>query len=201
MNEYRHNTNCPIYEGRECTCGRILARRETEPHVTIHPTAIVYPGVTLGLGAVVSPYAIVGNPSGFPRVRIGMHSFIGNYALIRGQVTTGRCFKLGSHASVEGTVTIGDDTTVRGKCEIPSSTIGHRVQIYARNMFYDTPNLLNGDLVPPVIEDDVTLACDVRVLGGCTVGKGSFVCAGAFVTENIPPGSYVKRDGSWTPLR
>lgn len=125
----------------------------------------------------------------------------GHFVLIRGDVRIGDRCRIGSYTSIEGDVVIGDDVTIRGKCEIPSSRIGNRVQIYAGTMFYDTPNLMSGELKPPVIEDDVTLACDVRVLGGVTVGAGSFVCAGAFVTENIPPGSYMKRDGSWTPRR
>ncbi len=137
----------------------------------------------------------------YPSVRYGAELETGHWALLRGNVVIGDRVRIGSYTSVEGDVTIGNDTAIRGRCEIPSSTIGSRVQIYARTMFYDTPNLLTGELRPPVIEDDVTLACDVRVLGGCTVGAGSFVCAGTFVKTDIPPGSYVKPDGSWTPLR
>ena len=125
----------------------------------------------------------------------------GHWTLIRGNVRIGERVRIGSYTSVEGDVTIGDDTVIRGRCEIPSSTVGSRVQIYAGTMFYDTPNPLNGVLKPPVIEDDVWLFCDVRVLGGVTVGAGSVVSAGAFVTENIPPGSFVKRDGSFQPRR
>lgn len=125
----------------------------------------------------------------------------GHYALIRGNVKIGKRVRIGSYTSVEGNVTIGDDTVIRGRCEIPSSTVGNRVQIFAGTMFYDTPNPLNGVLKPPVIEDDVWLCCDVRVLGGVTVGAGSFVTAGAFVTKDVPPDSFVKRDGSWVPRR
>lgn len=137
----------------------------------------------------------------YPGVEYGHSLETGHYALIRGNVKIGDRCRIGSYTSVEGNVFIGNDTVIRGRCEIPSSIIGDRVQIYAYTMFYDTPNLLSGELKPPVIEDDVTLSCDVRVLGGCTVGRGSFVCAGTFVTQNIPPYSYVKRDGSYQPLR
>lgn len=137
----------------------------------------------------------------YPGVAYGDDLETGHWSLIRGNVVIGNRCRIGSYTSIEGDVTIGDDTVIRGRCEIPSSTVGSRVQIYARCMFYDTPNLMTGELRPPTIEDDVTLACDVRVLGGCTVGAGSFVCAGAFVTTDIPPRSYVKTDGSWVPLR
>lgn len=137
----------------------------------------------------------------YPGVKYEDDLQTGHWTLIRGNVTIGRGCRIGSYTSVEGDVTIGDDTVIRGRCEIPSSVVGSRVQIYAGTMFYDTPNLLKGELKRPRIQDDVTLACDVRVLGGVTVGRGSFVCAGAFVTNDIPPYSYVKRDGTWVPLR
>ena len=137
----------------------------------------------------------------YPGVLVKPDLETGHFTLIRGDVRIGERCRIGSYTSIEGSVVIGDDTVIRGHCEIPSSRIGSRVQIYAGTMFYDTPNLLDGELKPPIIEDDVTLACDVRVLDGVTVGAGSFVCAGAFVTTDIPPNSYVRRDGSWTPRR
>lgn len=163
----------------------------------IHPTAIVEPNVVLGGNSVLEPYAILGDSS-HNEVKIGPQAFIGRYAMVRGDVLAGHHLRLGSYSSIEGKVTIGDHVTIRGGCEIPSCVIGDRVQIYAKCMMYDSPGIVNGGTVnPPIIEDDVTLACDVRVLGGVTVGARSFVCAGAFVTDDVPPDSYVKRDGTW----
>lgn len=45
-----------------------------------------------------------------------------------------------------------------------------------------------GDRV--VIEDDVVIGCGVRVVGNLTVGTGSFLGAGAVVTESIPACSF-----------
>lgn len=167
----------------------------------IHPTAIVEPNVKLGDLSVLEPYAILGDTSQ-NEVRIGPKAFIGRFAMVRGDVEIGEGIRLGSYSSIEGKVTIGEYVTIRGGCEIPSCTIGDRVQIYAKTMFYDTPGIeRGGPLMPPTIEDDVTLACDVRVLGGVTIGARSFVCAGTFVQTDIPPGSYVRRDGTWTKRR
>lgn len=163
----------------------------------IHPTAIVEPNVQLGDLSHLEPYAILGDES-HSEVVIGPQAFIGRFAMIRGDVQTGHHLRLGSYSSIEGHVRIGNNVTIRGGCEIPSCTIGDRVSIYAKSMFYDSPSIVSGGaLNPPVIEDDVTLACDVRVLGGVTIGARSFVCAGAFIQENVPPDSYVKRDGTW----
>jgi serine acetyltransferase len=134
----------------------------------IHPTAIIDGDVRLGEGATV-----------------------GYYSIVRGRVRAGRNLRLGSHASIEGDVTIGDDVTIRGKCEIPNSRIGDRVSIYSGVKFYDTPNPPDGPNLPPVIEDDVTICCDSAILGGVTVGAGSFIGARVFLTESVPPGSRV----------
>jgi acetyltransferase-like isoleucine patch superfamily enzyme len=148
----------------------------------------------------VDPYAVIGNKNGDPVV-IGNGARIGTYALIRGAVRIGENFKLGSYSSVEGFVDIGNDVTIRGKCEIPTSFIGDRVNIYAYTKFYDTPHPPDGKVKAPLIGDDVVLCCDVAVLGGCVVGAGSYICAQTFVTQDIPPYSYVKRDGSVSPRR
>ncbi len=161
----------------------------------IHETAIIYPGVFFESEPQVDPYAIVGNKDKSP-LEIGKNARIGYHSIVRGNTSIGDNFTLGSMSSVEGNpCRIGNDVTIRGKIEIPSATIGNRVQIYIWTTFYDTPNPPDGPLLPPEIQDDVVLCADVRILGGVTVGKRSFVSAGAFVKTDVPPDSYVTRDG------
>jgi acetyltransferase-like isoleucine patch superfamily enzyme len=143
--------------------------------MTIHPSAIIDGDVQLGPGAR-----------------------IGYYSIIRGRVRAGRNLRLGSHASIEGEVTIGDDVTIRGKCEIPNGIIGDRVNIYSGVKFYDTPNPPDGPNMPPVIEDDVVICCDSAILGGVTVGAGSFIGARVFLTESVPPRSFVTANPGFT---
>ena len=131
-------------------------------------------------------------------VQLGENASVGYYSIIRGVVRVGRNLRLGSHASIEGDVTIGDDVTIRGKCEIPNSIIGHRVNIYAGVKFYDTPRPPDGPNVPPVIEDDVVICCDSAILGGVTIGARSFIGARVFVTEDVPPDSFVTARPSYT---
>ena len=92
---------------------------------------------------------------------------------------------------------IGDDVTIRGKCEIPNAVIGSRVSIYSGVKFYDTPNPPDGPNLPPRICDDVTICCDSAILGGVTVGAGSFIGARVFVIEDVPPGSFVTAESSY----
>ena len=123
---------------------------------------------------------------------------VGWYSIVRGFVTVGRNFRLGSHSSIEGEVVIGDDVTIRGKCEIPNSFIWDRVSIYSGVKFYDTPNPPDGPNLPPVIEDDVTICCDAAILGGVRIGAGSFIGARVFVTADVPAHSRVTANLPYT---
>lgn len=43
----------------------------------------------------------------------------------------------------------------------------------------------------PVLEDEVWVGPHAVIIGGVTIGRGSRVAAGAFVTESVPPHSVV----------
>ena len=149
----------------------------TEP---CHAIPYQFPGVEIQQGAIVEPGVVIGEGSR-----------IGYYAIVRGNVRAGRNLKLGSYSSIEGDATIGDDVTIRGRVEVPNAIIGNRVSIYEGAAFYDTPHPPDGPNEPPVIEDDVIICCQASILGGVTVGAGSFIGARVFVTQDIPPGSFV----------
>lgn len=54
----------------------------------------------------------------------------------------------------------------------------------------------------PTIEDDVVIYSNATVLGGTTVvGKGSIIGANAWVTESVPPESFVGRHDKVRPLK
>jgi serine O-acetyltransferase len=43
----------------------------------------------------------------------------------------------------------------------------------------------------PLVEDDVWIGPHAVIVGGITVGRGSRIAAGAFVTQDVPPASLV----------
>jgi acetyltransferase-like isoleucine patch superfamily enzyme len=49
------------------------------------------------------------------------------------------------------------------------------------------PLRVDTDLEGATLGDDVSIGANATVLPGVTVGKGSFVAAGAVVTEDVPP--------------
>jgi acetyltransferase-like isoleucine patch superfamily enzyme len=121
----------------------------------------------------------------------------GHHAMIRENTRIGNHVVIGTNTVIDGNVTIADFVKVESNCYICTHvTIGSRVffgpNVTLLNDKY--PLKMRDDYRPqgPVIEDDVTLGGGVVVLPGVRVGAGSFVAAGAVVTKDVPPNSFVK---------
>lgn len=172
---------------------------------TIDPTTIVEPNTTIG-----HQY----HPSAGP-ARIGAHGIIrigtiiygdvtigdyfqsGHYTVIRAKVTAGDYCAIGNHSTLEGLATLGNGVRIMHHVYIPSRTR------FGNNIFVGPCcNFLN-DLKPgrhakpvtpkgPTIEDDVVIGGSCTILPGVTIGAGSFIAAGALVTKDVPPHTFVK---------
>lgn len=121
----------------------------------------------------------------------------GHHAMIRENTAIGNHVVIGTNTVIDGNATIADFVKIESNCYICTHvTIGSRVffgpNVTLLNDKY--PLKMRDDYNPtgPVIEDDVTLGGGVVVLPGVRVGAGSFVAAGAVVTKDVPPKSFVK---------
>lgn len=99
-------------------------------------------------------------------------------------------------------VSIGEGTWINNGfsaiAEHTSITVGKRVLVGTHVEVYDSDfhgvhvddrNKSRAEWAKPVvIEDDVFLGSNVRVLKGVTIGRGSVIANGAVVVKNIPPG-------------
>lgn len=104
--------------------------------------------------------------------------------------------------NINSKITIGDGTWINNNfcaiAEHSSITVGKRVRIGTGVEIFDSD--FHGISIkdrgqskaewskPVVIEDDVFLGSNVRVLKGVTIGKGSVVGNSSVVVKNIPPG-------------
>jgi len=74
-----------------------------------------------------------------------------------------------------------------------TAIIGNNVRLYQ----HVTLGAKKLDDVPkgmprhPIVEDDVTIYSGATVLGRITVGRGSVIGGGVWVTHDLPPGSFV----------
>lgn len=101
-------------------------------------------------------------------IRIGQHSLIGEFNVLRGQ----------------GGITIGDRVY-----------FGPLVQVLAVNHVFEDPDLPmieQGITAQGIrIEDDVWVGAGAIITDGVTIGRGAVVAAGAVVTEDVPPRTVV----------
>jgi acetyltransferase-like isoleucine patch superfamily enzyme len=102
------------------------------------------------------------------------------------------CISDGSMISAQNSITIGQNCAISfGVTIIDDDGHGFGLPPYS---------------APIVIEDDVWIGCNVTILKGVTLGKGSVVAAGAVVTKSCPPHSLIagvparviKQEVRWT---
>ncbi|WP_369334536.1 DapH/DapD/GlmU-related protein [Rhodanobacter sp. FDAARGOS 1247] len=130
------------------------------------------------------PYAIF-----FPRLRswlvrrfierAGHDLRVKSNADISPNIKVGSRSELGRNAIIYGGVTIGDDVLMGPNVQI--ITRGHNTSDILRPI-----NLQGSSFKPVTIEDDVWIGCNVVILPGVTVGRGSVLAAGSVVTKDVP---------------
>ncbi len=170
-----------------------------------------------GTASSIDPMCIVGLAyrEGAGPARLGENCTLRAGTIIYGDVVTGNYFQTGHHVMVrektvigdhvvlgtntvcDGQTTIGDFVKIESNCYIPTHcVIGTRV-------FLGPGVVLTNDRYPLKLRDryrpegvnladGVTLGAGVVVCPGVTVGADSFVAAGAVVTRDVPPRSFVK---------
>lgn len=130
-------------------------------------------------------------------VVIGDHVQTGHHVMIRENTKIGNHVVIGTNSVCDGNTTIDAFVKIESNCYIPTHcSIGTRVflgpGVVLTNDRY--PLKLRDTYKPEgvILEDGVTLGAGVVVCPGVTIGADSFVAAGAVVTRDIPPRSFVK---------
>jgi len=87
-----------------------------------------------------------------------------------------------SSITIEDKVMFGPGVTIMGG--------DHNTSVIGKYMF-DIKDKKVGDDLPVVISTDCWIGCNVSILKGVTIGRGSIVAAGAVVTKSMPEYSVV----------
>ena len=139
-----------------------------------------------------------------PFLLIKIYSYVPNRKNIIFPVKIGRNVKLNPITLIEQYVSINDNCTIFdnvkkiGKfCSIsdfcylgienhPTKLISTHSMFYTNNWgynFFDNDFKINKTTI---LEEDVWLGYNVKIMAGCTIGRGSIIGAGSFVNKNVP---------------
>lgn len=108
-------------------------------------------------------------------IHIGNNVHIGNNANFIASI---------SHIYIGSFVMFGPNVTIRGG--------NHRIDVVGRYMY----DIKENEKLPEndqdvIIEDDVWVGCNVTILKGVRIGRGSVVAAGSVVTKSCQPYSII----------
>ncbi|MFC6905574.1 acyltransferase [Halalkalicoccus tibetensis] len=123
-------------------------------------------------------------------VEIGDDFTTGHNALVREDTTIGDSVIVGTDTVIDGTTEIGSHVSLQTGVYVPTdTTIGSNVFVGPRAVMTNDHYPVRQDepLEGPTIEDGVSVGANATILPGVRVGAGSFVAAGATVTEDVPP--------------
>ena len=180
----------------------------------------------IGEGTLVEPDVVVGlrYHAKCGPCRIGKHGILrkgtiiygdvvsghyfqtGHYAVIRAKVRVGDYCTVCNHSTLEGIIRMGDGVRIMPHTYIPSRTwFGDHVFVGPGVVFLNAKYPGRGDIMETprgaTIEDEVMIGGGSTILPGITIGRRSFIAAGAVVTTDIPPRSLVVGvPGTVTPL-
>ena len=184
--------------------------------IEARPEASRFENAIIGEGAIIDPDVTLGYryQAGCGPTRIGKNCVLKKGTIIYGDVTIGDNFqsvhyaviramvKIGDHCSllnhstIEGIVRIGDGVRIMSQVYIPSRTwFGNHIFVGPGVTFLNGRYPLRREPMETprgaTIEDDVMIGGGCTILPGITIGERSFIAAGAVVTKDIPPRSFV----------
>ena len=105
----------------------------------------------------------------YKHVHLGNNIYIGNRASFIASI---------SHIYVMDNVMFGPNVTIRGG--------NHRTDVIGEFMI-NVKNKLPENDIDVIIESDVWCGCNVTILKGVKIGRGSIVAAGSVVIKSVPP--------------
>jgi UDP-2-acetamido-3-amino-2,3-dideoxy-glucuronate N-acetyltransferase len=137
---------------------------------TIHPTAIIDPGATIGDGCRIwhwvhiSAGAVIGK-----RCSFGQNVYVGNKVLI------GDNCKVQNNVSIYDAVTLEDDVFC-GPSMVFTNVYNPRSAVVRKDEYRNT-----------LVKKGATLGANCTIVCGVTIGEHAFVGAGAVINKNVKP--------------
>ena len=170
-----------------------------DPRVEIGRGSFLLPGsilrgeTVIGRNCVIGPNAMVRdctvgdgteiNASQINESAIGSGTHVGPFAYVRPGSVVGDGVKVGDFVEVKNS-TIGDGTKISHLTYVGDSDVGKRVNFGCGTV---TTNYDGIRKYRCAIEDDAFIGCNANLVAPLTVGRGSYIAAGATITKDVPP--------------
>ncbi|MCC7054094.1 MAG: N-acetyltransferase [Gemmatimonadaceae bacterium] len=138
--------------------------------VTIHPTAIVDEGATVGDGTRVWHWVHISSGA-----RIGARCSFGQNVYVGSRVVIGDNCKVQNNVSIYDNVTLEDDVFC-GPSMVFTNVYNPRAAVSRKDEYRDT-----------LVCRGATLGANCTIVCGVTVGAFAFVGAGAVIHRDVPP--------------
>ena len=136
---------------------------------TEHETAIIDEGASIGAGTRIWHWVhICGGAKIGADCTFGQNVFVGN------KVTIGNNVKVQNSVSVYDNVTIEDDVFC-GPSMVFTNVYNPRSGVSRKNEYKDT-----------LVKRGATIGANATIVCGTTLGKYSFIAAGAVINKNVP---------------
>jgi UDP-2-acetamido-3-amino-2,3-dideoxy-glucuronate N-acetyltransferase len=138
--------------------------------VTIHPTAIIDAGATIGDGTRIWHWVHV-----CAGARIGTGCSLGQNVFVGNRVVIGSNVKIQNNVSVYDNVTLEDDVFC-GPSMVFTNVYNPRAAVSRKDAYRDT-----------LVRRGATLGANCTIVCGTTIGEYAFIGAGAVVNREVVP--------------
>jgi UDP-2-acetamido-3-amino-2,3-dideoxy-glucuronate N-acetyltransferase len=138
--------------------------------ITIHHSAIVDDGATIGDGTAIWHWVHV-----CAQARIGSGCSLGQNVFIGNKVTIGNNVKIQNNVSVYDNVTLEDDVFC-GPSMVFTNVYNPRSAVSRKNEYRNT-----------LVKRGATIGANATIVCGVTIGEYSFIGAGAVVSRDVKP--------------
>lgn len=136
---------------------------------TVHPSAIVDPGCTIGAGTKIWHFSHVA-----PGATIGDGCSLGQNVYVAPKVSIGSNVKIQNNVSIYEGVTLDDDVFC-GPSMVFTNVINPRSHVSRKHEFKTTR-----------VKRGASIGANATIVCGHDVGRYAFIAAGAVVTKEVP---------------
>ena len=135
----------------------------------IHPSSIVDDGAIIGQATAIWHFSHICSGA-----VIGKNCSIGQNVLVANNATLGNGVKIQNNVAIYGGITIEDDVFLGPSCVLTNVT-NPRSQVNRKTLYEKT-----------LIRRGATVGANATIVCGITLGRYSFIGAGAVVTKDVP---------------